>query len=212
MEKLHLSLPLQNDYVLDLDNYWDPKLVVQNLIDQTKDDKPWKEVHYTDKKKAYIIEKRRLRGNFSEKLELADFPFDAQFLNVYITSEFSQSQLEIKEDNEQISLLNSACFVDEQEWALCDFVTLRQKSTRKDFSQRKRVTFPGISAGCCAVRRWKFFVWNMVLLMVSTLLVIELLVFNTTFSNISAISWRPVLVVEEAGVPGENHRPWASNW
>jgi hypothetical protein len=38
------------------------------------------------------------------------------------------------------------------------------------------------------------------------------LVFNTTFSNISAISRRPVLVVEEAGVLGENHRPWASNW
>ena len=38
------------------------------------------------------------------------------------------------------------------------------------------------------------------------------LVFNATFSNISAISWRPVLVVEEAGVPGENHRPWTSNW
>jgi hypothetical protein len=36
--------------------------------------------------------------------------------------------------------------------------------------------------------------------------------FNATFSNISAISWQPVLVVEEAGVPGENHRPWASNW
>jgi len=34
--------------------------------------------------------------------------------------------------------------------------------------------------------------------------------FNATFSNISAISWRPVLVVEKAGVPGENHRPWAS--
>jgi hypothetical protein len=29
-------------------------------------------------------------------------------------------------------------------------------------------------------------------------------VFNATFNNISAISWRPVLVVEEAGVPGEN--------
>ena len=35
--------------------------------------------------------------------------------------------------------------------------------------------------------------------------------FNATFSNISAVSWRLVLVVEEAGVPGENHRPWASN-
>jgi len=32
-------------------------------------------------------------------------------------------------------------------------------------------------------------------------------VFNATFSNISAISWRPVLMVEEAGVPGENHQP-----
>jgi hypothetical protein len=32
---------------------------------------------------------------------------------------------------------------------------------------------------------------------------IWILVFNATFSNISAISWRPVLVVEEDGVPGE---------
>jgi hypothetical protein len=37
-------------------------------------------------------------------------------------------------------------------------------------------------------------------------------VLYATFSNISAISWRSVLVVEEAGIPGENHRPWASNW
>jgi hypothetical protein len=37
-------------------------------------------------------------------------------------------------------------------------------------------------------------------------------VFSATFSNILAISWRPVSVVEETGVPGENHRPWASNW
>jgi hypothetical protein len=40
----------------------------------------------------------------------------------------------------------------------------------------------------------------------------DFLCFNSTFSNISPISWRPVLVVEEAGVPGKNHRPWASNW
>ena len=38
------------------------------------------------------------------------------------------------------------------------------------------------------------------------------IVFNATFNNISAISWRPVSVVEEAGVSGENHGPWASNW
>ena len=32
-------------------------------------------------------------------------------------------------------------------------------------------------------------------------------VLNATISNISALSWRPVLVVEEAEVHGENHRP-----
>ena len=32
------------------------------------------------------------------------------------------------------------------------------------------------------------------------------MVFNATFNNISAISWRSVLLVKETGVPGENHR------
>ena len=35
--------------------------------------------------------------------------------------------------------------------------------------------------------------------------------FNTTFSNISAISRRSVLLVEKTDVPGENHRPATSH-
>jgi hypothetical protein len=35
--------------------------------------------------------------------------------------------------------------------------------------------------------------------------------FNTTFYNNSVISWRSVLLVEETGVPGENHRSVASH-
>jgi len=31
------------------------------------------------------------------------------------------------------------------------------------------------------------------------------MVFNATFNNISDISWRSVLLVEETEVPGENH-------
>ena len=38
------------------------------------------------------------------------------------------------------------------------------------------------------------------------------MVFNTTFSNISIISWWSILLVEEAGVPRENHWPAASHW
>ena len=37
------------------------------------------------------------------------------------------------------------------------------------------------------------------------------MVFNAIFNNISAISWRSVLLVEETEVPGENNRPDANH-
>jgi hypothetical protein len=37
-----------------------------------------------------------------------------------------------------------------------------------------------------------------------------IMVFNATFNNISVISWRSVLLVEETGVPGEYYQPAAS--
>jgi hypothetical protein len=37
---------------------------------------------------------------------------------------------------------------------------------------------------------------------------VKLMIFNATFNNISEISWRSVLLVEETG---ENHRPVASH-
>jgi len=38
------------------------------------------------------------------------------------------------------------------------------------------------------------------------------MVFNATFNNISVTSWWSVLLVEDTGVPGENHRPVASHF
>ena len=38
-----------------------------------------------------------------------------------------------------------------------------------------------------------------------------IMAFNATFNNISVISWRSVLLVEETGGPGENQRPVASH-
>ena len=33
---------------------------------------------------------------------------------------------------------------------------------------------------------------------------VRVMVFNTTFNNISVIAWQSVLLVEETGVPGQN--------
>jgi hypothetical protein len=37
------------------------------------------------------------------------------------------------------------------------------------------------------------------------------MVFNATFNYISAVSWQSALLVEEAGVATENHRPVGSH-
>jgi len=38
------------------------------------------------------------------------------------------------------------------------------------------------------------------------------MVFNATFNNVSVISCGSVLLVEDTGEAGENHRPAASHW
>ena len=41
--------------------------------------------------------------------------------------------------------------------------------------------------------------------MVNCLVWVRIMVFNTTFNNISVILWQSVLLVAETGVPRENH-------
>jgi hypothetical protein len=38
-----------------------------------------------------------------------------------------------------------------------------------------------------------------------------MVVLYAPYNNISVISWQSVLLVEESGVPGENHQPDASH-
>ena len=43
-------------------------------------------------------------------------------------------------------------------------------------------------------------------------LLVCLMVLNISFNNISVISWRSSLLVEESGEPGENHGPVSRHW
>ena len=61
--------------------------------------------------------------------------------------------------------------------------------------------------------------YNMHIIMTSRLLrrrewlvFVCLMVLNATFNNISVISWRSVLLVEETGGPGKNHWPVVNHW
>jgi len=55
-----------------------------------------------------------------------------------------------------------------------------------------------------------YFFFNIIHIMYSGY-VVRVMVFNATVNNVSVISWRSVLLLEETGVSGENHRPAASH-
>ena len=69
------------------------------------------------------------------------------------------------------------------------------------------LTYPPLLIICydISVKRSKWEMWYY-------LVWFRFMVFNTTFNNISVISCQSVLLVEETGVPGENHWSVASHW
>jgi hypothetical protein len=83
---------------------------------------------------------------------------------------------------------------------------MRDQAVTKDGQKRYDVVFPKFKKGGYTVRGIKTrCTYGMSVNLIN--LNFELLVFNATFRNISAISWQPVLVVKEAGVPERTTDP-----
>lgn len=70
---------------MEFSKYWSPKLIVQNVISSSKDN-VWKKLEFGKNGEAFIVEKRRIKGIFTENLELHDFPFDLQVFLHFIHS------------------------------------------------------------------------------------------------------------------------------
>lgn len=145
------------------ENYWDPKIVFQNVLSENKHSE-WKVLRHYDEGEAYIVQKHRLKATFSENLELALFPFDIQDLTVIISTELSEAEVELEEDLEEMSSVQIDSFAKEQEWTLHECVSFTPKVTTKAYTNPKFKN-PAVVAGCFAGRRAGFFIWNVMLIM-----------------------------------------------
>ncbi|XP_060085710.1 gamma-aminobutyric acid receptor subunit gamma-4-like [Ylistrum balloti] len=163
---------------LDFENYWNPNIMIQNRNDSAKRSK-WSELRFGKSGEAFIVEKRRIKGTFTEKMELEDFPFDSQDLSVVITSDKSIKEVVFEEDNQDLSSINVSSFADEQEWWLNDYVDSRISVIKKEFTQSKNVEFPVLRVSCIATRQFMFFVWNIIIIM----FIISMLSFGTFSVN-----------------------------
>jgi len=63
---------------IDLGEYWNPKLYVDNCVGEPKETISRSVVYDVNTWEAFIVERRRLKGTFLENLELFHFPFDTQ--------------------------------------------------------------------------------------------------------------------------------------
>merc|ERR1712110_1105469 len=96
-------------------------------------------------------------------MELEEFPFDIQDLSLLVTSELSEQEINMLEE-EDISNVVTHSFVDESEWHLKKFVQCTPRITENEFTQNKYKK-PGLFFRCCVIRRAGFFLWNIMLVM-----------------------------------------------
>jgi hypothetical protein len=75
-----------------------------------------------------VVEMRKLRGVFYERLELYDFPMDMQELSITLTSKKNIKEVEIIENKKDPCSINTEDFLDQQEWDLFGHVTTSKKT------------------------------------------------------------------------------------
>jgi hypothetical protein len=89
-----------------------------------------------------------------------------QDLSLTLSSERTTAELELNEDDEELSGINVSAFGNEQEWQLHNHVETRRRLVTRTYDTDES-THPMLSTSCRASRRPGFFVWNIFLVMVS---------------------------------------------
>jgi len=86
-------------------------------------------------------------------------------------SELSDMEVILEEDSSELSTVNIQSFVDEQEWRLYRNVEVRRKVVSLVYTASDSAfKHPSFSVMCHASRRFGFYIWNIMFVMVSQVL------------------------------------------
>jgi hypothetical protein len=89
-----------------------------------------------------------------------------QDLSIVVSSELDDDDVDIIEDNEEVSAVNVLCFVDDTEWTVRDFVYSEPRQFNKEIAETQFKN-PALLVKCVATRNAGFFLYNIILIMVS---------------------------------------------
>jgi len=73
----------QTSAVLNLADYWNPKLYIENILGELMSETIWSTAVTTENDEVFMFEQRRVRGTFTVNMKLREFPFDTQVKYLY---------------------------------------------------------------------------------------------------------------------------------
>ena len=150
---------------MDYNKLWNPQIYIENCLSELKDS-TWKTADIDETGNAFIVERRQIRGVFSENLELQHFPLDVQDLSITVLSDRPTAEVELVADLEDPSSVNKDSFAEEQEWKLHRHVEVTKKTVKLEFSSFRSL-HSSLQVTCRAARRPGYFYYNVFLVMVS---------------------------------------------
>lgn len=145
--------------IIDFSKLWKPLLFIENIIggDRGKEELTWQ----LDKGgRAWVFERRLLKGVFAETLELMDFPFDVQDLSIIVSSERTSLELDLEADPDEQCGISTPPFEEQGEWDLFRHVDTEKMSIVQGYGGSSPKSYPTFSCICKAARRPDYFYWN----------------------------------------------------
>lgn len=179
---VNLKNIINNISVLEYDPnvFWSPQLYIENAIGELKEEIRHK-LEIVEKEGSNLLddpnfnpktgqikelinnltvrvyELRKLRGVFYERLELYDFPMDMQELSITLTSKRNMNEIEIVENQSDPCSINTADFLDQQEWDLFNHVKTSQRTIYDPWRKYDRT---GFSVSCYIARKPGYYLYK----------------------------------------------------
>merc|ERR1712226_660101 len=103
---------------------WEPRLRLKNLeeVKRGRDDR-WYTVNWPPgQDAAEIVFRRKVRGAFYQKMELQHFPVDVQAISVQVSTDYDKTEITLKEDDQNCSIIFCEAFRNDQEWKMFEHV------------------------------------------------------------------------------------------
>jgi hypothetical protein len=95
--------------------------------------------------------------------------FRLQDLTITLVSERDSSEVQLIEDVDEKCGINAKAFSSEQEWKLLKEVNVWKKTVIKKANKMTK-KHPGFNTAAKAFRRPQFFIWNIIVIMVSLII------------------------------------------